>query len=223
MVSRMLHDEGDGWPLIVPDIPEREAGYRPLILETDRGKVPCRYYAAPGAHKGVIWVGGTGGGWDTPARGLYPHLAKELMEEGFSSLWVRFRVSTWLRECVCDVAAGLLYLADEGVRVAGLVGHSFGGAVVIRTAAGSTMVRTVVALAGQSSRAEQASQLGPRCSLLLAHGTGDEVIPSSCSESIFHLAREPKELVLFEGAGHALDEAAADVRELVRAWLKARL
>ncbi|MDQ4143267.1 MAG: dienelactone hydrolase family protein [Actinomycetota bacterium] len=145
------------------------------------------------------------------------------MEEGFSSLWVRFRLSTRLRECVYDVAAALRYLTDEGIPVAALVGHSLGGAVVIRAAAGSTMVRTAVALAGQSSGAEQASQLGPRCSLLLAHGTGDEVVPSSRSESIFHLAREPKELVLFEGAGHALHEAAAEVRELVRAWLKARL
>ena len=185
--------------------------------------MPCRYYVAPRAQKGVIWVGGTGGGWDTPAGGLYPHLAKELMEEGISSLRVRFRMSTSLRECVGDVAAGLLFLADAGVSVAGLVGHSFGGAVVIRTAAGSPMVRTVVALAGQSSGAEQASQLGPRCSILLVHGTGDRVIPSSSSECIFHLAREQKELVLFEGAGHALDEAAADVRKLVRTWLKARL
>ena len=215
--------EGNWWPLMVPDIPERGAGYRPLVLETNRGKVPCRYYAAPGADKGLIFVGGTGGGWDTPASGLYPHLAKELMEEGFSSLWVRFRVSTRLSECVSDVTAGLLYLADEGLRLAGLVGHSFGGAVVIRTAAGSPMVRTVVALAGQSSGAEPASQPGPRCSLLLVHGTGDAVIPSSSSESLFHLARDPKELVLFEGAGHGLDEAAADVRELVRAWLKAHL
>ncbi|HEX2179028.1 MAG TPA: dienelactone hydrolase family protein [Actinomycetota bacterium] len=219
----MLHDEGAGWPFIVPDIPERGAGYRPLVLETDRGKVPCRYYAASGARKGVVWVGGTGGGWDTPAGGLYPRLAKELMGEGVSSLWLRFRMSTRLSECVSDVAAGLQYLGCEGVRVAGLVGHSFGGAVVIRTAAGSTMVRTVIALAASSSGREQACQLVPRCSLLLAHGTADEVIPSPCSESLFRLAREPKELALFEGAGHALDEAAADVAELVRTWLKARL
>lgn len=49
--------------------------------------------------------------------------------------------------------------------MAGLVGHSFGGAVVIRTAASSTMVGTVIALAGQCSGGEQACQLGPRCSL----------------------------------------------------------
>lgn len=223
MVAESLYGPGQVQPLIGPEIPERGAVYRPLVLQTDRGKVPCRYYAAPAAHKGVIWVGGTGGAWDTPAGGLYPHLAKELMEEGFSCLRVGFRVSTRLAECVHDVAAGLRYLADQGISVAALVGHSFGGAVAIRTAAGSAMVGTVVALAGQSSGAEAASQLGPRCSLLLAHGTADEVVPSSCSESIFQLAREPKELVLFKGAGHALDEVAADVGELVSAWLKARL
>jgi pimeloyl-ACP methyl ester carboxylesterase len=95
--------------------------------------------------------------------------------------------------------------------------------VVIRTAASSTMVGTVIALAGQSSGLQEACQLGPRCSLLVARGTGDEVIPSSCAESTFHLAGEPKELVLFAGAGHALDEVDADVGELVKARLKVRL
>ncbi|HEX2053182.1 MAG TPA: dienelactone hydrolase family protein [Actinomycetota bacterium] len=222
-VRPMLHDGGEGWSFIVPDIPERGAGYRPLVLETDRGKVACRYYAAQGASKGVVWVGGTGGGWDTPARGLYPDLAKALMEDGISSLRVRFRMSTRLRECVSDVQAGLLYMANEGISIVGLVGHSFGGAVVIRTAASSSMARTVVALAPSSSGSVHPSELGPHCSLLLAHGTADDVVPSSCSESIHHLAGEPKELALFPGAGHSLDEAAAEVRELVRTWLRTRL
>lgn len=42
------------------------------ILETSQGAVYTRYYPVENAHSGVIWVGGAGGGWDSPAMKLYP-------------------------------------------------------------------------------------------------------------------------------------------------------
>jgi pimeloyl-ACP methyl ester carboxylesterase len=105
----------------------------------------------------------------------------------------------------------------------GFVGHSFGGAVVIRAAAAAERVRAVVTLATQSYGAGLAAELGPRCALLLIHGTRDTVLPSDASRLVFDLAEEPKRLVILPGAGHGLDEAAPEVERLVRDWLQARL
>ena len=77
----------------------------------------------------------------------------------------------------------------------------------------------MIPLSTQSYGAELVSRLAPGVSLLLAHGTADSVLPPRCSEQVFRLAREPKRLVLLPGAEHGLDEAADDVRELVREWI----
>src|SRR5437868_2510401 len=82
-------------------------------------------------------------GWDTPAHGLYPRLCRELRPLGLASLRVRFRDPTCLPAAVLDVLAAAAFLAGEGVTAVGLVGHSFGGAVVIRAAALVPAVRTV--------------------------------------------------------------------------------
>jgi pimeloyl-ACP methyl ester carboxylesterase len=199
-----------------------EDGYYPVRLVTARGEVDCRHYRVPGARRAALWVGGVGGGWDTPARGLYPRLCEDLTEDGITSLRVRFRYPADLDECVMDLLAGLYYLRGEGVEVMGLVGHSLGGAVVIQ-AAEFEPVRTVVALSTQSYGAAAVSALAPRCSLLLIHGTADRVLPPSSSEYVFDLAGEPKRLVLYDGAGHVLDEVADDVYRVVREWIVDRL
>lgn len=193
-------------------------GYRPVTLSTSRGEVECRHYVG-GSSAAVLWAGGAGGGWDTPAKGLYPELASELAEDGLSSLRVRFRYPGVLAESVLDVIAGITYLADCGDDALGLVGHSFGGAVAIQAAAAVGMVRAVVTLATQSYGADPAAELGPRCALLLLHGQEDRVLSPDSSRTVYRIAQEPKQLVLFPGAGHGLDEAADVVRHLVRDWI----
>ena len=204
-----------------PAAPEEE--YVPVTLNTSRGPVASRYYAAAGSRCGVVWVGGIGGGWDTPAAGLYPRLARELASAGVPSVRVRFHDPSALDEAVLDVLAGLEYLQTQGIADAGLVGHSFGGAVVIQAAAASPVAGTVVALATQSYGTDPVRSLGPRCSLLLMHGTDDAVLAPSNSERVYRLAREPKKLVLLQGAGHVLDEAADEVHRGVREWLLQQL
>jgi uncharacterized protein len=96
------------------------------------------------------------------------------------------------------------------IRRIDLVGHSFGGVVVLQAAlAGANLVPTVVTLATQSYGAINAiSKLRyGRISLLLIHGTEDDVLPLYCSEQIHQLANEPKQLVILRGAGHSLNEA----------------
>lgn len=199
----------------------QDDGYEPLALATGRGPVDVRYYRVAGARSGAIFVGGVGGGWDTPALGcLYPSLARALAEDQrIAALRVRYRHPTVLEEAAFDVRAGVTFLEREGIDQVALVGHSFGGAVVLRAATASDVVATVVALSTQSYGAHAVRTLPPGCSLLLAHGTEDEVLPPRCSEWVYALAHEPKRLVLLEGATHGLDEAAEDVRRLVRDWI----
>ena len=84
-------------------------------------------------------------------------------------------------------------------------------------------MRTVVTLATQAYGAEPAAELGPRASLLLVHGTADEVLPAECSRWLHGIAAEPKRLVLYEQARHGLDEVAAEIRALVRDWIRDEL
>lgn len=197
-----------------------EGNYLPVNLETSRGTVRARHYPAPGSPWGVVFVGGAGGGWDTPGRGqLYPQLCAELPAEGITTLRVRYRKPAHLEESVLDVLAGIYYLGTTGVGGVALVGHSFGGAVVIQAAATAPDVRSVVALSTQTLGAEPAAELGPRCSLLLVHGTADEILPAVCSETVYEVAQEPKRLELLPGVRHGLDEAAPQVHALVKTWL----
>jgi len=198
-----------------PSTPE----YRALRLLTNRGTVSCRYYPVTKPMSAVIWVGGVGGDWDTPAQGLYPRLCESLRHKAIASLRVQFRQPGILEESVLDVLVGASYLKGEGVIRLGLVGHSFGGAVVIQAAAACQAVRTVVTLATQSYGAEAVEELGPRCSVLLLHGTADRILPARCTEAVYRMARDPKALRLFEDAEHGLDEVADRVETLISDWL----
>ena len=197
-------------------------GYRTLVLRTERGPVETHLYEAEEARGAVLFVGGVGGGFDSPAHNLYPRLAGELAARGVSALHVRFRRSTDLPEAVHDVLAGLWLLDTRGVQRVVLVGHSFGGAVVISAGVRSEQVTAVVTLATQSYGTNEVASLSPR-PLLLLHGTDDEILPATSSWSVHRMAREPKTLELFEGARHCLDEMADEVHDILQAWLLKQL
>lgn len=205
-----------------------ERGFQPLTFDTPRGAVAARWYPGPDTPRpdvtaGFVCVGGVGGGFDTPARNLYPTLCESLAPRGIAGLRVRFRHATDLAEATHDVLTGVEFLQNHGIGRVGLVGHSFGGAVVLRAAAEAAAVRAVVGLAAQSYGAEPARTLGDRCAVLLIHGTADTILPDRCSEQIARMLTGPSRLVLAQGAGHGLDEVAADVRALAADWLIAHL
>ncbi|MFP4144010.1 MAG: alpha/beta hydrolase family protein [Phycisphaeraceae bacterium] len=201
-----------------------DAGYDPLTLRTSRGTIESRYYPAAPASEAVIYVGGVGGGFDTPVRGgLYPRLCSRFQQEGISGLRVAYRHSTALLEATLDVLAGVAFLEREGIRKVGLVGWSLGGAAVVQAASLSERVRTVVTIATQSYGIEPARELGPRCSILLLHGKADQTMPIHCSEFGFEIAREPKELLLHEYANHGLDQWGDEVVDLIHDWLRDQL
>jgi dienelactone hydrolase len=194
--------------------------YHELALSTVRGDVGVRHYPCPGALSGIVWVGGLGGFWDGPAGDLYSHLSEALLADDITSLRVNVRCPTDLDESVADTLAGIALLRELRVRHIGLVGHAFAGAAAIRAAVYSGQADTVVTLAAQSHGAELVGQLPSACSLLLIHGSADEVVHVSNAEYLAALAHEPKELLLCPGARHRLDEAAPVIHERVSEWLR---
>lgn len=82
--------------------------YETVELVTDRGDIEMRYYPVPASTRAAIFVGGTGGGFDTPVKGwLYPRLCDELQGDGIACLRVRYRQPVHLEECTLDVLAGI--------------------------------------------------------------------------------------------------------------------
>ncbi len=55
--------------------------------------------------------------------------------------------------------------------------------------------------------------------LLLLHGSRDEVLDKAASEDVFERAKDPKQIVILEGAGHSLRESEAEVFDLVKAFV----
>ena len=204
-----------------------EPGIERLTLETDRGDIGGFLHpAAPDERIGpaaVVWVGGAGGGTEGPAGGLYHTLAERLAPQGITSLRLHYRRPNQLRDCIADVLVALAWLEDAGGTTrAALVGHSFGGAVVIDAGALSPIVKDVIALSSQTYGADLVGEVSPRM-LLLIHGDADRVLPADCSRRLYAAASEPRELVIYPGAGHGLDECAAALHDRVYEHLLAQL
>jgi pimeloyl-ACP methyl ester carboxylesterase len=194
-------------------------GVEHVQLKTRAGTIDCLYHVAPDGVAAVLWVGGAGGGLYGPANGLYPRLAGRLVDEHISSLRLDYRYPNHLDKCVHDTLRGVEYLGTRGRTRVVLVGHSFGGAVVITAGASSPAVVGVAALSSQTYGTSTAGGVAPR-PLLLLHGMADAVLPDTCSRSIYRRAAEPKKLLLYPGCGHGLDECREQVDHDLLEWLR---
>jgi len=198
-------------------------GVEELTLQTNVGDIVALLHPALEGAPTVVWVGGAGGGLDGPAWGMYPRLAGRLAAEGIASLRLHYRRPNHLEDCVADTLLGAAYLVQQrGYRRVALVGHSFGGAVVISAGALGDDITAVVAMSSQTYGTDLAPQISPR-PLLLLHGTADEILSHRCSENIYARARQPKELLLYNGCRHGLDECREQVDEAVTSWLTKEL
>ena len=106
-----------------------------VMLLTDRGDIQAIRHLAPEAQHAVIWVGGARGGFGGPGQGAYARLAEGLRQKQISSLRMSYRYPNVLHECALDILAGITYLPAGRRAPVVLVGHSFGGAVVITAGA----------------------------------------------------------------------------------------
>ncbi|MBA7593568.1 hypothetical protein ES703_00497 [subsurface metagenome] len=188
------------------------------ILNTSRGDIECLFHPCPGETGGVIWVCGALGGLDGPSFGIFSSLSDELASEGVSSLRLHYRIPGNLDECILDVLVGVHFLKGRKIDRIALVGHSFGAAVVITAGTLSPEVKAVVGVSSQTAGAQLVDRLAPK-PLLLIHGQRDRNLPVRCSHQIYEWAKEPKELVIYEGSGHFLRECHQELHDLLKGWL----
>ncbi len=202
--------------------PEDEMG-RGMLLRTTRGDVHAIVHNDQTGRttKGIVWVWGARGGFAGPANGIYRDIAESLKRE-ITSIRVDYRKPNILHECVMDTLVAVSFLAGTGHTEIALVGHSFGGAVVISAAPFSDDVKAVAALSSQTLGAQGADRVSPR-PLLLAHGASDTRLPPRCSEQIYGWAKEPKELIIYPNAEHGLQECADELRTMLYEWLRDKL
>jgi fermentation-respiration switch protein FrsA (DUF1100 family) len=189
-----------------------------LLFETSSGNYRGLYHFVPGAVAAVLWAGGVGGGFDGPARGMYPRLANVLKRRGIASLRLDYRMRGDMVGCVVDVMAGVEFLALSVQGRVALVGHSFGGAVVIAVGSTSNHVAGVAALSSQTYGASGVPLIAPR-PVLFIHGASDLVLPASGSRELYAKARDPKEIRIHPGCGHGLDECREQVDSELTGWL----
>ena len=194
-------------------------GSRILDIHTNAGVINCRLHRAANVRAAVLWVFGSGGGLGGPAGGMYSRLARILEREGWTSLRLDYRHPGRLMSCVLDALAGIHVLEQMGLRHVVLVGHSFGGAVVISAGAASPSAVGVAAMSSQVGGTGAVDKLSPR-PLLLMHGTADEILPSVSSEDIFARALEPKKLLLYPGCKHGLDQCREKIDSDLLAWIR---
>jgi len=199
------------------DLPDGTTG-EGLQFKTSRGDFAAILHRASNADQGVIWVCGARGGFGGPGPDTYARMAEKFIGEGITSLRLDYRYANDVFECALDLLAGVAFLKGTGHEPVVVVGHSFGGAVVIAAAANSAHIKGVVALSPQTYGAGMAGQVAPR-KLLVVHGKADTRLAFACGQQIYDMANEPKELVLYEGAEHRLEECRDDLEELLGRWI----
>ncbi len=194
------------------------AGARKLNLRTTRGTIPMIMHAAENASRSILCVCGAIGGFDGPAM-LYPRLGLIMPHIGFAVARMNYRKPNEFDECLLDTVATLTFLKGLGHERAALIGHSFGGAVVINAGTLSPVATAVVAVSSQLAGAHVVGELAPK-PLLLVHGTADSVLPDNCSRMLYQRAGEPKMLKLFDGADHRLSGYGDELFSLVQGWIE---
>lgn len=173
---------------------------------------------AAGTTAAIVACGGAMGGVMGPGHALYHRLGNEWPLRGVAVYRVGYRHPNELDRCAHDVACAVEMAQAEGAERVVVMGHSFGGAVVIRTAVVMTdIVSGVVTFATQAGGCEVAGALAPR-PLLLFHGERDELLPVQASEMVQMMAGYG-ELVVLPGDGHLLGRSDEAIVERLAEWL----
>lgn len=197
-------------------------GLRHVEIYTLGGLLTALWHGEQDAEDVVLMCGGAMGGL-LGAGGLYHDLGIMFAARGIGTVRVNYRRPNHLPSCVHDLAA----MGDLAKRLGAerfvTVGHSFGGAVAIQTAAMmGAMCRGVVTLATQSAGCENAAAMHPSTALLLLHGDRDELLPPESSAIVQSLAGRG-EVEILPGVGHLMDQATEHLRRRLGEWIPASL
>lgn len=166
----------------------------------------------------IVACGGAMGGVLGPGHGLYHRLGTAWAARGVRVLRVGYREPNNLDLCAHDLAVGVELARDAGASRVVVLGHSFGGAVAVRTAVVMTgSVAGVVTFATQSAGCEVAGALAGR-PLLLFHGDRDEILPAQSSEMVRAIAGAG-EVEIIPGDGHLLARSDDLIAERLDEWL----
>ena len=195
-----------------------------LTIPSSLGPIAVRWHLPQGnaARGALLCVGGFDGGFDGPAEGIYADLGNALPSLGIGVLRLDFRVKTSpgpIDDGTADVLAGVEWLIEQQVGRVALIGHSYGGAIVIRAAARSSDVVATCALSTQTAGIDpvEVSSLAPR-PLMLIHGAADWRLPPSLSQWVYSIAGDGRELHILEEATHSLRQRRNDLWKLLVEW-----
>ena len=166
----------------------------------------------------IVACGGALGGVLGPGHALYHHLGERWAARGVTFVRIGYREPNNLDLCAHDLACGVELARDAGATRIVVMGHSFGGAVAVRTAVIMPMsVVGVVTFATQSAGCEVAGALAGR-PLLLFHGELDELLPPEASHVVAAIAGHG-EVVVLPGDGHLLGRSDDAISERLEEWL----
>ena len=191
---------------------------------TSRGLLTVLRHAPPAGSAGVptqaaaiVACGGAMGGVLGPGHGLYHRLGERWAERGVAFVRVGYREPNNLDLCAHDLACGVEIARNDGAERVVVMGHSFGGAVAIRTAVIMPVsVVGVVTFATQSAGCEVAGAL--ERPLLLFHGDRDELLAPDASHLVAAIAGQG-EVVILPGDGHLLAKSDDAITERLDGWL----
>jgi pimeloyl-ACP methyl ester carboxylesterase len=166
----------------------------------------------------IVACGGAMGGLLGPGHGSYQRWGATWSAQGVKVVRVGYREPNNLDLCAHDLACGVELARDAGAERVVVMGHSFGGAVAIRTAVVMpASVAGVVTFATQSAGCEVAGALAGR-PLLLFHGDRDELLPPESSHMVQAIAGGG-EVVMLPGDGHLMAKSDDVLDERLDEWL----
>lgn len=209
-----LHPLASSEVAITPTLIHREV-YTGRGLLTGLIHEPAAESARPAS---IVMCGGAMGGVLGPGHALFHVLGERWAERGVRSIRIGYRSPNDLDRCAHDLACGVEWARDAGSERVVVMGHSFGGAVAIRTAVVMpATVAGVVTFATQSAGCEVAGALAGR-PLLLFHGDRDELLPAESSHMVQAIAGGG-EVVMLPGDGHLLAKSDDAIIERLDSWL----
>ncbi len=199
-------------------------GYHSMIMESNRGDLECKYYPSKHATSAVICAGDFQGKFPSPSKGLYSKLCKLLPQNHIAAMQLTYRDPYDMDECILDVLACMGYMEKQYVQNFFLIGHGIGGDIVLQATLSSAHVTGVASIATQNADvAEYVSMMEGDCALYLVHGKKDMLSPPTVAEYVYSHAHDPKQMVLFDNAGHELDEVSDSLTGMLMHWCLLRL